>query len=166
MTPLRVCKACSRHVLVTEQSCPFCSAALGPAPQRALGKQLRRGMSRAQILAVAAAVTSPMLGACSETITPDDDGNAGASGNGGSSAAGGSGVGGSGAGGTSVSGGGGGSSGMTGGAAGVAGTLDGSGGEINVPEYGGSFPLDSGLDEDGGVDEIGIAIYSAPNPRE
>lgn len=169
MTPLRVCEACSRHVLVTEQSCPFCKSALGPAPQRSFGKQLRAGMSRAQILAVAAAVTGQTLGACSDTVTRDGDGdgNAGESGEGGGSGEAGTGTGGrSGAGGTSVSGGG--TSGMVGGAAGVAGMFGGSGGDIAVPEYGGSFPLDSGLDEDGGVDEepMAIPIYSAPNPRE
>lgn len=169
MLELRVCEACSRHVLITERSCPFCSAALGPAPQRAVGK-LRAGMSRAQILAVAAAVTSQALGGCSDTVTKDGDGNAGASGStGGSGGASGAGDGGrSGAGGTSVTGGSSGTAGMVGGAAGIAGMLGGSGGEIAVPEYGGSFPIDSGLDEDGGVDEepMAIPIYSAPNPRE
>jgi len=149
MTPLRVCEACNRHVLVSEQSCPFCSAALGPAPERVFGKRVRAGMSRAQIFAVAATVTSPALGACSDTVTRDDDGNAGANaGHGGD----GSGTGGAATGGSA-------------GTAGAAGTLGGSGGEIFVPEYGGVFPLDSGTDEDAG-EEIDIPIYSAPNPRE
>jgi hypothetical protein len=73
MTRLRSCDACSRHVLVTEQSCPFCKHRLAvatmPAPQK-----LPSGLSRAQRLAVAAAIASGQaLAACADSTPMQPD---------------------------------------------------------------------------------------------
>jgi len=81
MTELRSCEGCKRRVYVTEASCPFCSAQLAPA--RPVPSSLRPGMSRAQMLAVAAAaVSSQALGACSDgqTTLPGTSGEGGAGG--------------------------------------------------------------------------------------
>jgi hypothetical protein len=176
MTQLRVCDGCTRHVFVSEQACPFCGAALSAAPRRTFGERLRKGMSRAQILAVAAAVSGPALGAC--TDTPNNDGRAGASGttagtqSGGSGGSGGSsgttggaGAGGSGSGGTAGT--------VSGGAGGmVSGGMGGSGGDLAQPVYGAPVEVDAGADAsdstDASTDEGGMAIplYGAtPVPR-
>jgi hypothetical protein len=185
MTQLRVCDGCTRHVFASEQACPFCGAALSAAPKRTFGERLRKGMSRAQILAVAAAVggvSGPVLGACSDT--PNNDGRAGASGttagtesggSGGSSGTtGGAGAGGSGSGGTAgtVSGGAGGTTGGAGGVTGGAGGMTGGDAGFGQPVYGAPFPDDAGADAsdstDASTDEGGMAIPlygAAPVPR-
>jgi hypothetical protein len=178
MTQLRVCDGCSRHVFVTEKACPFCDAALQEAPKRSLGQVLRAGMSRAQILAVAAAVTGQTLGAC--TDTPNNTGVSGVGGttagamSGGSGGTAGGGAGGAGgmSGGASGTGGAGGASGASGagGAGGTAGTsgaggTGGAGGEIVMPLYGGAMPPDDAGAEDSG-EPMAVPVYSAPNPRD
>ena len=70
MTQMRVCDVCTRHVFASEKVCPFCNAELGEAPQRTLSQRVRKGMSRAQLLAVAAAVTGQSLAGCSEESMP------------------------------------------------------------------------------------------------
>jgi hypothetical protein len=131
-------------------------------------------MSRAQILAVAAAVSGPALGAC--TDTPNDDGRAGASGttagtesggSGGSSGTtGGAGASGSGSGGTAGT--------VSGGAGGmVSGGMGGSGGDLAQPVYGAPVEVDAGADASDSTDasmedEGGMAmpVYGAtPVPR-
>jgi hypothetical protein len=182
MTQLRVCDGCSRHVFITEKACPFCGASLQDAVKRTFGERLRKGMSRAQMLAVAAAVTGQAFGAC--TDTPNDDGRvAGSSGttagtesSGGSSGT--SGGAGAGSGGTAgtVSGGAGGLTGGTGGM--VSGGIGGSGGDLAQPVYGAPVEVDAGADAsdstdagdqgEGGAggDGMAIPLYGAtPVPR-
>jgi len=174
MTQLRVCDGCSRHVFATEKACPFCSAPLEEAPKRTFGERLRKGMSRAQLLAVAAAVTGQTLGACTDTPNEGTGHYTGGSsgttagtdpGTGGSS----NGTGGSGG---TVSGGAGGAG--AGGTTGGAGATGGSGGEVGQPVYGAPIPDDAGADasvepdaavsEDGGI--MVIPLYGAsPEPR-
>lgn len=168
MTQLRACDACSRHVFANEKVCPFCSAALSAAPARTLGDRLRRGMSRAQLLAVAAAMTSQTLGACTDTPQNDgvpDDGNSGAGGSGaidgGDSGAGGgaAGVGGM----TGGMGGGGGAGGMGGM---PSGGMGGMGGDMEQPVYGAPVE-DAAVDasEPDAGDMMAIPLYGgAPIP--
>jgi hypothetical protein len=66
MNQLRCCEGCSRHVLLSERECPFCRRELAPLPERVLPK-LPAGLSRAQRLALAAAMAGQALTACAET---------------------------------------------------------------------------------------------------
>lgn len=65
MTRLRTCDACARHVFVTEQSCPFCHAQLAAAPEPAQ-LAVPAGASRAQRLALAAAISGSALLGCTQ----------------------------------------------------------------------------------------------------
>src|SRR5688500_2868390 len=85
MTQLRTCDGCARHVFVKEKQCPFCGAQLAPAAVRSFGDRLRSGLSRAQRVAIAAALAAPALGACSD----DGGGGAGTGGAGGTAGSGG-----------------------------------------------------------------------------
>jgi len=175
MTQLRVCEGCTRHVFLAETACPFCGAALAQAPRRSFGEKLRSGMSRAQVLAIAAAVTGQTLGACSDTAS--DDGIPGGSGGSAGDVAGsggdsGSGEGGAGSGGDSGAG--------AGGGAGMEGGAGAGAGGMAQPVYGAPVP-DSGVDQpvygapvpDGGVDDAGddsgepmaIPLYGASPPE-
>lgn len=74
MTRLRSCEGCERHVFVTERVCPFCKRELSPPPA-APAVPFASGASRAQRLALAAALAGPGLTAaagCSKTTTPGD----------------------------------------------------------------------------------------------
>jgi hypothetical protein len=65
MTRLRTCDGCSRHVLASESSCPFCQRVLAPA-QLLAAPSAPPGLSRAQRLTLAAAaVAGQALAACS-----------------------------------------------------------------------------------------------------
>jgi hypothetical protein len=66
MSQLRLCDGCSRHVLISEQTCPFCACELMPALQRALPTP-RAGLSRGQRLMLTAAIAGQTLAACAET---------------------------------------------------------------------------------------------------
>ena len=66
MTGLRSCDSCARHVFVTEQTCPFCKTPLSAAPEPAR-VAIPSGASRAQRLALAAAIGSSTLVACADT---------------------------------------------------------------------------------------------------
>jgi hypothetical protein len=148
MTQLIVCAGCNRHVRCDATTCPFCAVALpGAAAPRPL--EASRGMSRAAILALGAAIaTSAPLGCSDETDDQTAANGSGASGSGASgSGASGSGASGSGASGSGASGGGGSGTGGdgTGGTAGGAGGDDvggmggigGQGGTGNIaPPYG------------------------------
>ncbi len=70
---LHPCAACSRHVLSSEESCPFCGSALSPgsAPKRPLPK---RRMSRAALVAFGTLAASPQI-ACGGAA--EDDSNQG-----------------------------------------------------------------------------------------
>jgi hypothetical protein len=65
MKRLRSCDGCARHVFVSERVCPFCLTELAPAPERET-VPIPSGASRAQRLALAAALGSTTLLACSE----------------------------------------------------------------------------------------------------
>ena len=64
MTRLRSCEGCARHVRLDEQTCPFCQRSLSAAPAPAPLK-LPTGLSRAQRLAIAAAIAGGA--ACADT---------------------------------------------------------------------------------------------------
>lgn len=66
MTRLRICQGCARHVFATEPSCPFCKAQLSAAPELAQ-LTVPSGASRAQRLALAAAISSTTLLGCAQT---------------------------------------------------------------------------------------------------
>lgn len=66
--PLRICDACTRHVFATETACPFCAAALAPAPVRPRFKVSSR-LSRAQRFALAGAFAG-LIG-CSDSPQPE-----------------------------------------------------------------------------------------------
>ncbi len=53
------CACCGRHVRADANACPFCDAELTPAPQRPISKAFREHLSRAAILAGAAALAAP-----------------------------------------------------------------------------------------------------------
>lgn len=65
MTRLRTCDACTRHVFATEPSCPFCHAQLAAAPEPAQFS-VPAGASRAQRLALAAAIGGSALLGCAQ----------------------------------------------------------------------------------------------------
>lgn len=65
MTDLQPCAACERHVASTEPACPFCGAAVPPAPPR---PGVRRGLSRAALFASA---TLAAAAACGGKAKPD-----------------------------------------------------------------------------------------------
>jgi hypothetical protein len=65
MTRLRTCDACARHVFATEPSCPFCHAQLSAAPEVAQFV-VPAGASRAQRLALAAAIGGSALLGCAQ----------------------------------------------------------------------------------------------------
>jgi len=68
MTRLRSCEGCSRHVLVSERTCPFCQRELAPLPERPPVQHMP-GLSRAQRLALAAAAAAgPALSACMQSV--------------------------------------------------------------------------------------------------
>jgi hypothetical protein len=71
MTRLRSCDACARHVFVTEQVCPFCQAPLAAAPEPAR-VSIASGASRAQRLALAAAIGGTSLLGCTDEETQTD----------------------------------------------------------------------------------------------
>lgn len=68
MKRLRSCEGCSRHVFVTERVCPFCLTELAEAPVRAL-PTVPSGASRAQRLALAAALGGQGLVGCAQEQT-------------------------------------------------------------------------------------------------
>jgi hypothetical protein len=135
MTELVLCPACKRHVRTTEEICPFCSAAVPldvrQAPQP---PPLPRGLSRARVFALNAAlatgVATAAAGMACENTSTSADGSAGAGG----SAVGGDA--GQAPGGASGSGGG------TGGA-GTGGTGSGGTGGVQPRPYGCVFPCDT-----------------------
>jgi hypothetical protein len=65
MTRLRTCDACARHVFATEPNCPFCHAQLSAAPEPAQ-LSVPAGASRAQRLALAAAIGGSALLGCAQ----------------------------------------------------------------------------------------------------
>ena len=69
MTQLRSCPGCSRHVLSSELACPFCQCSLDAAPERAQIK-VPANLSRAQRLALAAAMAGQAISACAKTTDP------------------------------------------------------------------------------------------------
>jgi hypothetical protein len=156
MTQLRACDACSRHVFANEKVCPFCNASLAALPERSFGDRLRRGMSRAQLLAVAAAMTGQTLGACTDTPHNDGipDGTGGMGGSGVMDAGGDSGAGGAGGGGAGGAGGM-----MSGGAGGAAGTVSGGAGGAGGTMSGGAGGMAGG---GAGGDKMGQPVYGAP----
>jgi hypothetical protein len=70
MIDLQPCAACDRHVSSTEPACPFCGAAVAPAPPR---PGVRRGLSRAVLFASATLATAAACGgkAKPDPTTPD-----------------------------------------------------------------------------------------------
>jgi hypothetical protein len=70
MPQLRCCEGCSRHVLLSERSCPFCQRELAAPLPRKL-PSMPAGLSRRQRLTLAAAIAGQALSACAETT----DGN-------------------------------------------------------------------------------------------
>ncbi|HET8938589.1 MAG TPA: hypothetical protein VFN67_34325 [Polyangiales bacterium] len=74
MTRLRSCDSCARHVFVTEQACPFCRAPLTAAAEP-VRVAIPSGASRAQRLALAAAIGGSSLIGCADTgsaTSPDE----------------------------------------------------------------------------------------------
>jgi hypothetical protein len=71
MTELRVCDACKRRVFVTEESCPFCKTKL-QAVTASVSNRFQ-GLSRAQMLAMAAAVSSQVLTGCNDAEPQNND---------------------------------------------------------------------------------------------
>jgi hypothetical protein len=53
------CACCGRHVRADANACPFCDAELTPAPRRPISQAFREHVSRAAILAGAAALAAP-----------------------------------------------------------------------------------------------------------
>jgi hypothetical protein len=125
MTQLIVCAGCNRHVRCDATNCPFCAVALpGAAAPRPL--EASRGMSRAAILALGAAIAATAPLGCSDETDDQSASGSGASGSGAS----GSGASGSGASGSGASGGGASGSGGSGtGGDGTGGTAGGAGGD-------------------------------------
>lgn len=163
MPRLRPCDACSRHVLETETRCPFCAAALKPAPPLTAAPKIQPGMSRAQRFAVVAAIAGQAAIGCAKTTDPDD-GVAGKGGAGGTTAGTTAGTLSSNAGNVAAAGNGG---------------SGGAGGDISVPVYGAPFFPDAGLAQedastdaavdagtDADIDAGGffIPVYGAPIP--
>lgn len=73
---LHPCSACSRHVLTSEESCPFCGAALSPSPLRRRTPPKAR-MSRAALVALGTLAASPQVacGGAAEDESTEGDGD-------------------------------------------------------------------------------------------
>jgi hypothetical protein len=180
MSPrLRSCQGCSRHVYVTESVCPFCKVALAPAVQRAQPK-MPSGFSRAQRLAMAAALAGPLAGCPDDAPNPGSP-SAGSNAEAGSPSAAEGGTGGWGSAGTGVA-----------GKTGAAGKGSGTSGHVAVPLYGaplagnqappvagkagGGSDEDAGQAGEGGTAGSGhmvhplygapVPLYGAPAPRK
>ena len=69
MTRLICCEGCSRHVRASELICPFCQRAQTPTPALPT-LNIPAGLSRAQRLALAAAMAGQALAACAKTNEP------------------------------------------------------------------------------------------------
>lgn len=69
--PLACCPACSRHVLTTEVTCPFCKVAL-PDQERSALPAPPRGLSRAAAIAFGATLA---VTGCNDSTGPDDNGS-------------------------------------------------------------------------------------------
>jgi hypothetical protein len=69
MPRLISCENCARHVFATESACPFCQAAITVAPVAM--PRVARGLSRAQRLALTAALVAPIAG-CADESAEDD----------------------------------------------------------------------------------------------
>jgi hypothetical protein len=69
MKRLRSCDSCARHVFVSEQVCPFCLSELAPAADPA-PLAIPSGASRAQRLALVAALGTQSLLACADSREP------------------------------------------------------------------------------------------------
>ena len=67
MNRLRSCEGCARHVFVTERVCPFCLTELAEVAVRAL-PAMPSGASRAQRLALAAALGGQGLVGCAQEV--------------------------------------------------------------------------------------------------
>src|SRR5262245_56983060 len=78
--PLSPCPSCSRHVLTTEPTCPFCKSTLSAAETAA--PIVPRGLSRAAMLPLGATLA---LQGCSGGTTTVGGGDASADGSSGSS---------------------------------------------------------------------------------
>jgi len=65
MPRLVCCENCSRHVFATESACPFCQAAITATPRAV--PRVTRGLSRAQRLALTAALVAPLAGCADES---------------------------------------------------------------------------------------------------
>jgi hypothetical protein len=81
MTRLRTCQACARHVFTSEPSCPFCKTQLAAAADPA-AVAIPSSASRAQRLALAAAISGTALLGCAadDPQATDAQATAGASG--------------------------------------------------------------------------------------
>lgn len=66
MTRLICCEGCSRHVRASELVCPFCQREQTPMPAPPVAN-IPAGLSRAQRLALAAAMASQALASCAKT---------------------------------------------------------------------------------------------------
>ena len=69
MKRLRSCDGCKRHVFVSERECPFCHLQLTAAPAAA-DVSVPSGASRAQRLALAAALGGQGLIGCAQATSP------------------------------------------------------------------------------------------------
>lgn len=74
-TSLQPCPACSRHIRITEESCPFCAASVvgllkAPAPLKFPGRMSRAALITASTLAA--------VSACAGEDDGDDQGSGGA----------------------------------------------------------------------------------------
>jgi hypothetical protein len=167
MTRLKTCARCARHVFATETQCPFCGVALAVTELKPLSI-LHAGLSRAQRLALAAAVLGQTAIGCAESTDGGTDaGSAGMSGAGQGSA------------GTSGMGGDAGISGIAGMMAGQGGTGGEAGTGMAVPVYGAPVPEDAGIAGTGGTGGgmsagtggaagtgMAVPVYGAPVPQD
>lgn len=168
--PLVPCSACRRHVRATESACPFCSASLTSAGAKGTAREVAaattRGMSRAAILALGAAIAVTACSSDDDPGTGNGTGQVGTGGTAGSAGAGGeSGEGGTA--GTAGTAGAGGDNGDAGSAAALYGIPPGGNGGApddggNAPEYGAPPAGAGGAPDDPGS---GNADYGAPPPN-
>lgn len=163
MKRLRPCESCARHVFASERACPFCKQALAPVAELPV-MAIPSGISRAQRLALAAALAGQALVGCAENTVAiygapvPDSGPTPTAGTGSA----GTGAAGAGAAGTA-------------GRAGAGSAGNGRGGEggfIAIPPYGVPLAGNPALDDDAGAAEdagptrdsgqMAVPVYGAP----
>ena len=73
MATLVACPTCKRHARRTEERCPFCGVAISEAIRTAAPPTVPRGLSRAKLYALHAAIATGVASSCGGQVVGRDD---------------------------------------------------------------------------------------------